>query len=107
MQSYYLRYVQSRVVRCIWQRQNFAEVICCTEIYLAVVQGPYTVILTAGSSVDEQLLCLQVDFDVQYASVKTRAKQSLRTVAGRLGLGLAQGAAHEEAQPAHRSRAQA
>ena len=72
---------------------------------VARVQGPYTVILVAGVSAEEQLLCLQVDFDVQFPSVTTRAKQSLRTVAGRLGLG--QEAAAEEHQPARHSRAQA
>lgn len=70
------------------------------------MQGPYTVFLVAGGSAEEQLLCLEVDFDVVYPPLASRAKQSLRTVAGRLGLGQ-RDAAEEEHRPARHARAQA
>ena len=49
------------------------------------MQGEYTVILVAGGTEEEQLLCLQVDFDVT-PPFTGRAKQSLRRAVSKLGL---------------------
>ena len=49
------------------------------------VQGEYTVILVAGGTEEEQLLCLQVDFDVT-PPFTGRAKQSLRRAMSKLSL---------------------
>ncbi len=52
---------------------------------VADVQGEYTVILVAGGTEEEQLLCLQVDFDVT-PPFTGRAKQSLRRAVSKLSL---------------------
>ena len=49
-----------------------------------LLQGEYTVVLVAGGTEAEQLLCLQVDFDV--TPPITRAKQSLRRAMSKLGV---------------------
>ena len=52
---------------------------------LYALQGEYTVVLVAGGTAEEQLLCLQVDFDVT-PPFTGRAKQSLRRAATKLGV---------------------
>lgn len=57
----------------------------------------------AGGTADQQLLCLQVDFDV--VSPFGLAKQSLRTAAGRVGLG--QQHADDDEQPSRHAKSHA